>query len=141
MVELAKGLGFPVISGGDRHGREPNACLNLTNAATFDQFVAEVRDGQSEVLFMPQYNQGHTYRIMRNITDVLSDDPEHALGWRTWSDRVFYQGLDGQVRSVRTLWGEHEPWVIRGFVGGVNLTRHPSVNRVVKRVWGAPQTV
>jgi hypothetical protein len=141
VTDLAHGLGFPVISGGDRHGREPNACLNLTNATTFDQFVAEVRDGQSQVLFMPQYQQGHTYRILRNIADVLSDDPEHALGWRTWSDRVFYEALDGQVRSVRDLWGAREPWVIRGFIGGVNLTRHPQVHRVVKRVWGAPQTV
>jgi hypothetical protein len=141
VVDLARGLGFPAISGGDRHGREPNACVNLTNASTFDQFVAEVREGESQVLFLPQYNHGHTYRIVRNIADVLADDPDHALGWRTWSERVFYETLEGEVRSVRSLWGTHEPWVIRGFVQGVNLTRHPQVNRVVKRVWGAPQAV
>ncbi len=141
VAELARGLDYAVVSGGDRHGREPNACVNLTNATTFDQFVGEVRDGRSEVLFLPQYQQGHRYRILRNIADVLSDDAAHPLGWRTWSDRVFYERSDGEVRSVRELWGEREPWLIRGFVSGVNLTRDPLVNRLMRRMWGAPQTV
>ncbi|MBY0506931.1 MAG: hypothetical protein K2X03_23640 [Bryobacteraceae bacterium] len=141
VADLARGLGYPVISGGDRHGREPNACLNLTNATSFDQFVAEVRDGVSEVLFMPQYNHGHTYRILGNIADVLSEDPGHALGWRRWSDRVFYRKPDGVVKSLRELWGEREPWVIRAFTRGVGLMRHKRVERMVRRVWGAAQAV
>src|SRR6201996_8802632 len=32
-----------LISGGDRHGREPNANVNLTNATSFTEFVHEVR--------------------------------------------------------------------------------------------------
>jgi hypothetical protein len=32
-----------VLSGGDRHGLEPNANLNLTQASTFSEFVHEVR--------------------------------------------------------------------------------------------------
>ncbi len=141
VTDLAKGLGYPVISGGDRHGREPNACVNLTNAASFDQFVAEVRDGHSEVLFMPQYNHGFTYRILGNLVDVLSDDPDHALGWRTWAERVFYQAPNGEVRSLKQLWGDGEPWLIQAFIRSVNLMRHPHVHRVVKRVWGMPQAV
>jgi len=31
-----------VISGGDRHGREPNAAPNLSNAESFTEFVHEV---------------------------------------------------------------------------------------------------
>ena len=32
-----------LISGGDRHGLEPNANINLTNATSFTEFVHEVR--------------------------------------------------------------------------------------------------
>lgn len=141
VANLAAGLGYPVISGGDRHGREPNACVNLTNASTFDQFVAEVREGVSEVLFMPQYHQGHTYRILGNMADVLSDDPEHALGWRTWSERVFYEAPNGDVRSLHQLWGKREPWLIQAFIRSVNLMRHPRVHGLVKRVWGTAPVV
>ncbi|HEY4088417.1 MAG TPA: hypothetical protein VGM43_20945 [Bryobacteraceae bacterium] len=35
VIEFAEAVSFPVISGGDRHGREPNACLNPSNAASF----------------------------------------------------------------------------------------------------------
>lgn len=115
--------------------------MNLTDASSFDQIIAEVSDGVSEVLFLPQYNQGHTYRILGNIADVLSEDPDHALGWRMWSDRVFYQRPDGVVRSLRQLWGAGEPWVIRAFTRRVGLMRNKQVHRVVKRVWGTAQAV
>ena len=42
-VELARAHGRPIVSGGDRHACEPSACLNLTNARTFAEFVAEIR--------------------------------------------------------------------------------------------------
>jgi hypothetical protein len=32
-----------IISGGDRHGCEPSAVLNLTNAKTFSEFIDEIR--------------------------------------------------------------------------------------------------
>jgi hypothetical protein len=44
VLALGEEVGMPVISGGDRHGCEPNAALNLTRAATFDEFVREVRE-------------------------------------------------------------------------------------------------
>ena len=39
-----------VISGGDRHGCEPNASINLTNAADFAEFVEEVREGRQSTV-------------------------------------------------------------------------------------------
>ncbi len=43
-----------LISGGDRHGVEPNANINLTNATSFTEFVHEIRrQKKSNVLFMP----------------------------------------------------------------------------------------
>ncbi|MBC7928468.1 MAG: hypothetical protein H7039_22730, partial [Bryobacteraceae bacterium] len=67
VVQLAKRWKLPIISGGDRHACEPNALVNLTNAATFCEFVSEVRnDGQSKVLFMNQYNEPLRLRLMQN---------------------------------------------------------------------------
>ena len=52
---VAQHSGHPLISGGDRHGLEPNAIVNLTNAGSFSEFVAEVREDKiSDVLFMNQ---------------------------------------------------------------------------------------
>src|SRR5208282_5233063 len=43
-VKLGEELNIPVISGGDRHGCEANAVLNVTNAGSFAEFVQEVRE-------------------------------------------------------------------------------------------------
>src|SRR5262245_61569653 len=52
---LAETRGLPLVSGGDRHGCAPNALLNVTRARSFAEFAAEVRDGLSHVVFMPEY--------------------------------------------------------------------------------------
>lgn len=72
---------------------EPNACLNLTNANTFSEFVTEIRDGYLNVLFMPQYRQAPGARIMHMVIDIMSNHPGHPLGWTSWSDRVFTQRI------------------------------------------------
>jgi hypothetical protein len=51
VFRLARELEIPVVSGGDRHGCEPNAVLNLTAEADFDSFIAEVRHGRRSVRF------------------------------------------------------------------------------------------
>jgi hypothetical protein len=56
VTTLAQEWGQILISGGDRHGVQPNANINLTNSASFDEFVHEVRNERiSHILFMPQY--------------------------------------------------------------------------------------
>ena len=42
-MELAEEFQTTAVSGGDRHGTEPNAVLNLTNAGVFGEFAHEVR--------------------------------------------------------------------------------------------------
>ncbi|MBC7924442.1 MAG: hypothetical protein H7039_02190, partial [Bryobacteraceae bacterium] len=46
VAQFSKEIGLPLISGGDRHGCEPNANVNLTNASTFPEFVDEVRNNK-----------------------------------------------------------------------------------------------
>src|SRR3984893_12794158 len=56
VIELAGVWQRPLISGGDRHGCEPSAALNLTCATSFSEFVSEIRvEQRSHVLIMPQY--------------------------------------------------------------------------------------
>lgn len=133
-AQLAQRFGLPVISGGDRHGREPNACLNLTNASTFAEFSAEVRcDGWSDVLFMPQYRETLNLRILDNMCGIIEDDPNHALGWVKWSDRVFYLTDEGLDKSLTEFFRERGfPRVINRFVSLMALARHRRVKSVLR---------
>jgi hypothetical protein len=122
-VDLARAHALPVIGGGDRHCCEPNAFLNLTNAATFEEFVGEIRnDARSQVLVMPQYQEPLTCRLMRSIADVMRDNEAHAHGWVRWSDRVFFRRADGSVDALSSVWGAGTgPMVIRAFARAAQL--------------------
>jgi hypothetical protein len=132
-AQLAGSVSLPVISGGDRHGREPNANLNLTNAASFSEFAEEIRkDGWSDVLFMPQYRDSLRFRILENLCDILADDPAHAMGWIRWSDRVFYLTDEGIVRSLKEFWGSRIPAVVNQFVGLMNFMRNSNIRAALR---------
>jgi hypothetical protein len=102
-VDLAAGWNQTVVSGGDRHGYEPNACVNLTNAETFAEFADEVRHGKSHVLFMPQYAEPLAIRMIRVVNDVVQSYPGSPLGAR-WDDRVFHPDRYGIERPLSALW-------------------------------------
>jgi len=94
-----------LISGGDRHGVEPNANVNLSNAATFTEFVHEVRyEGRSHVLFMPQYAEPWKHRILESTLDAIRDYPEFPQGSRSWDERVFHPDQNGVIRPLCELW-------------------------------------
>jgi len=132
-ARLAEEFGLPVTSGGDRHGREPNACVNLTNAATFAEFVDEVRlDGWSDVLFMPQYREPLKMRILENMCGIIEDDPLHALGWVRWSDRVFYLTDEGIAKSLSEFFNGKYPAVINRFVSLMGLVKHRRVRSALR---------
>jgi len=92
VIEMGKSFDMPVVAGGDRHGVEPNAILNLSRADTLAGFIHEVRrERWSHVVFMPQYRQPQMLRIVHTVIDVLREYPENFEGRRTWPDRVFYR--------------------------------------------------
>jgi hypothetical protein len=102
---LAQQWGKLLISGGDRHGREPNGNVNLSNASSFTEFVHEIRyQGRSHVLFMPQYAQPWKHRILQSTLDAIRDYPDFPLGSRHWDDRVWHPGADGVLRPASQLW-------------------------------------
>ena len=128
--QLAEALGLPAISGGDRHGFEPNANVNLTAAATFGEFVEEVRDGYSEVLMMPQSRVNHKRRILRHVMDILGPVEGHPWGWREWQDRVFYESATGEIRSLGSWWVDGPPAPVRFFETSMRLLQ-------TARTWSA----
>ena len=132
VIELGAAVQKPLISGGDRHAVEPNALLNLTNAATFDEFAEEVREGWSSVFVLRHYREQYTLRILHNMIDVLRTYERHANGWRLWSDRVFYLCHDGQTRSLTELFGERPPAAVALFVGAMKFASAPLVRRFLR---------
>ena len=104
-----------LISGGDRHGTEPNASLNLTNAADFPEFVDEIRRGrQSTVLVMPQYGQPFGWRMYQNFTHVIADYPDHPADRRRWDQRTFHPDRAGNaVVPMEQLWRVGPPEFIK----------------------------
>ncbi len=102
---LAEKWNMLLISGGDRHGVEPNANVNLTNAASFTEFVHEVRrEKRSNVLFLPQYAEPWKHRILQSTIDAIRHYPEFPQGSRSWDDRVFHPDTSGVVRPLSELW-------------------------------------
>jgi hypothetical protein len=102
---LARQWNKLLISGGDRHGLEPNATLNLSQASSFTEFIHEVRyEDRSHVLFMPQYAQPWKHRILQSTLDAIRDYPDFPLGSRTWDERVWHPDHNGVVRPLRELW-------------------------------------
>jgi hypothetical protein len=141
VFDLAKRFEKPLISGGDRHALEPNALLNLSNAGTFAEFVDEIRDGYSDVLITKQYRDAFAVRIVQSIEDILGQHDNHALGWRHWSERVFYECQDGVTRSLAELWGKGEPLAVRLFVGGIGLLRHPHFKQALRLAFARREEV
>jgi hypothetical protein len=131
VFDLARAFEKPLISGGDRHGMEPNTMLNLTNAATFAEFVQEIRSGFSTLFFTDQYLEPLGMRILQNLQDIMGDFPAHAHGWKHWSDRTFFETKPGVVRSLHQLW-QKEPLAVQIFTRGIDLLRHPQFRQAYR---------
>ena len=107
---LAEQWNMLLITGGDRHGVEPNANLNLTNAASFTEFVHEIRrEKKSHMLFMPQYAEPWKHRLLQSTIDAIRHYPEFPAGSRTWDERVYHPDANGVIRPLSQLWPNAEP--------------------------------
>jgi hypothetical protein len=105
VMKLGEGCGIPVISGGDRHGCEPNAVVNVTNAQTFGEFVEEIRrERRSEIVLMPQYFDRLQLRLLESAWHAMSDAPGE-FGRRHWMTRVFHEAEDGRAKPLSSFLG------------------------------------
>lgn len=135
VLKIGDRLGIPVVAGGDRHGREPNAILNLSAAASFSGFVEEVRKERiSHVVFMPQYQTARGIRITRMVVDSLREYPENVHAKRTWKERMHYRpiGSTEAVPLCSAFAGERIPLALRVVETAVKLLRTGAVRNVVR---------
>jgi hypothetical protein len=126
-----------LISGGDRHGVEPNANVNLTRAASFTEFVHEVRrDRQSHVLFMPQYAEPWKHRILNSTLDAIRDYPEFPDGSKRWDERVYHPDAEGSMRTLADLWNAgRAPAYLGALLSAVRMMGSAPVSSGLRLAW------
>jgi hypothetical protein len=140
--QMAKARDMLLISGGDRHGLEPNANVNLSNASTFTEFVHEIRyEGRSHVLFMPQYAEPWKHRILQSTLDAIRNYPDFPQGSRTWDERVYHPDSTGTIRPLSELWpGDGQvPWYLQFVIDMVKMMGSKPVSGSLRMAWNQPR--
>jgi hypothetical protein len=134
---LAEKWNMLMISGGDRHGVEPNANINVTQAATFTEFVHEIRrEKRSNILFMPQYAEPWKHRILQSAVDAVRYYPEFPQGSRSWDDRVYHPDRNGVARPLSELWPDGSaPSVVTFLLGIVQMMGRGLVSGGLRMAW------
>jgi hypothetical protein len=125
------------ISGGDRHGVEPNANVNLTRAGSFTEFVHEVRrERQSHVLYMPQYKEPWKHRILNSTLAAIRDYPEFPEGMQRWDERVYHPDATGVDRQLSELWlAGRAPVYLSAVIKAVRLLGAKPVSGGLRLAW------
>ena len=107
---LAEKWNMLLIAGGDRHGVEPNANINLTNASTFTEFVHEIRrQKKSNVLFLPQYAEPWKNRILQSTIDAIRTLPRIPAGLAHLGRAGLPSRSERQIRPLSELWPKGSP--------------------------------
>ncbi|HKF48029.1 MAG TPA: hypothetical protein VKB38_11780 [Terracidiphilus sp.] len=134
---LAEKWNMLLISGGDRHGVEPNANINLSTATSFTEFVHEIRrEKRSNMLFMPQYAQPWKHRILQSTLDAVRHYPEFPAGSRSWDERVYHPDANGVSRPLSELWPDGTaPWIMRWGIAIVLLMGTAPVSSGLRFAW------
>jgi len=131
VVKLGDELQVPVVSGGDRHGCEANAVLNVTKTGSFEEFVQEVREERrSEVMLMPQFFEPLPLRLVENAWHALSDAPGE-FGRRHWMTRIFIEE-DGKALPLSQFTGTRFHRVIDKFRWVIGLAANPMLRPALR---------
>lgn len=133
VIDLAEALRLPLVSGGDRHCCQANTMINITDAASFAEFVSEVRrDKFSRIAITPEYNVPLPSRQLRSIAQVLGTYNHFPEGRRQWTDRVFLDYGDGEgLRTLTELWGGQCPvWTYPAFFA-MSALAHPFLEPLI----------
>ncbi|HWG19507.1 MAG TPA: hypothetical protein VG225_03185 [Terracidiphilus sp.] len=134
---LAEKWNMLLISGGDRHGVEPNANINLTNAASFTEFVHEIRrEKRSSILFLPQYAQPWKHRLLQSTLDAVRHYPDFPVGSRNWDERVYHPDANGVIRPLCEIWPRGvAPRSMRWVIAGVMMLGSAPVSGGLRMAW------
>ncbi|HEU4635430.1 MAG TPA: hypothetical protein VFS41_04585 [Edaphobacter sp.] len=138
-AELASRWNQLTISGGDRHGVEPNANINLTRATCFTGFVQEIRrERQSHVLYMPQYAEPWKHRILQSTLDAIRDYPHFPEGARRWDQRVYHPDSRGEMRPLSELWtseNHRAPLWVSSILACVRMMGEAPLSATLRYAW------
>jgi hypothetical protein len=136
---LAQQWNMVLISGGDRHGVEPNANINLTNATSFTEFVHEIRRQRwSNILFMPQYAEPWKHRLLNSTLDAIRTYPDFPQGSRTWDERAYHPDANGVVRPLKDIWPHGRvPLTIHWIISMVQLLGARPVSSGLRMAWSS----
>jgi len=134
---LAQQWNMLLISGGDRHGVEPNANINLTSATSFTEFVQEIRrKGVSNVLFMPQYAEPWKHRLLQSTLDAIRDYPDFPQGSRTWDERAYHPDANGIMRPLKEIWPHgRTPFSIHWTIKAVQMLGNGPLSGGLRVAW------
>lgn len=138
VLEMADQLGFPVVSGGDRHGCQCNSVVNLTTVKTFGEFAEQIRfDKRSEVVLMPHYRQPLNWRQLQSFAEILQNYPEFGAERKHWQNRVYVNIDERGTKPLSFFWDRGGPrwlkmatWTLAAF--GSRASR-PAFGLMVKR--------
>lgn len=131
-VSLARESGHPVVSGGDRHGLEPNAMINLTSAATFKEFAEEIRIEQvSNMAIQPQYREPLALRHLLTAWDAVREHPQSVERER-WVARVFVTCPDGIERPLSEVWKGGAPSWIDPCLNVIGILASPQIRAAAR---------
>ena len=116
---------------------EPSGNINLTNAATFSEFVQEVRREKiSDVLFMPQCAEPWKLRMMQSAIDVARFYPEFPCGSRRWDERFYHPDANGAPRPLSELWlNGKAPCAMRWTMRLFQMMGRRPVSSSLRMVW------
>jgi hypothetical protein len=133
VIRLHERCRMPLVAGGDRHGRTPNALLNLSQATSFEGFAHEVRVEQvTHVLVLPEYFESRVGRTLEAVAEVLGTDARLEARER-WTDRVFVETDEHGDQPVSRFWTPREPAWVKFCVGTMCLAGSPGL-RVARRL-------
>ncbi len=138
---LAEKWNMLLISGGDRHGVEPNANINLSRASSFTEFVHEIRrERSSNVLFMPQYAEPWKHRILQSTVDIVRNYPDFPAGSRNWDERVYHPDGNGIDRPLSEIWPKGTaPLLLRWSIAMVRMLGRGPVSGGLRIAWNDAQ--
>jgi hypothetical protein len=132
-VELAESIGMPLVSGGDRHGCQPNTVINLTTGKTFAEFVDEVRkDKHTEVVLLPEHSQPLHSRQLQSFSEILKYYEDFPEDRKRWFDRVYINADGLGVRQLSVHWKRGGPTWLRWAIWTLAVLGSPKLRPVFR---------
>jgi hypothetical protein len=134
VFRLAEEYNLPVVAGGDRHGCRPNGVLNLSQADTWGDFVADIRQNcRNDILLMPACEEPVQMRELQIVADASRHYHCYPYGYRQFTDRVFVDLEGYSWHPLSFYWSGGMPLWLRPVIGALGALGSRPVRAVLRR--------